>query len=171
MNALIIDAFEFSRLNEHREGEIAIADLPRLAEESAEPAGSADRTGTIRWTLQGGQDRLGHPQLTLSVSGAISLMCQRCLTPFVFDIESRSVLVLAQDEASADAIEALLADDSVEVIVGSRSFNIADLIEDEALLMIPLSPKHQVCPDQPMPKEAPDVEKVSPFAVLKNLKQ
>jgi uncharacterized protein len=165
MNAFVIDAFEFCRLKERREGEIAVADLPRLAQESV------DQFGSMRWTLQGGSNRLGHPQLTLSVSGSVRLICQRCLTPFVFDIASESVLVLANDEASADAIDALLADDAIEVIVGSRAFNIADLIEDETLLAIPVSPKHEVCPDQLMPEASKKAEKVSPFAILKDLKR
>ncbi|KIF82675.1 YceD family protein [Noviherbaspirillum autotrophicum] len=165
MNAFVIDAFEFCRLKEGREGEITVADLPRLSEESV------DKSGALRWSLKGGNDSRGHPQLTLSISGGVRLMCQRCLTPFGFDIESESVVVLARDEVSADEIEALLADESVDVIVGSRAFNFAELIEDEALLAIPLSPKHEVCPDQAMPVAPKDVGKVSPFAVLKNLKK
>jgi uncharacterized protein len=165
MNAFVIDAFEFCRLKQHRGGEIAVADLPRLAEESV------DKYGALRWSLQGSSDKLGHPQLTLSVSGAMQLVCQRCLAPFVFDIESESVLVLASDEASADAIDELLDDDAIEVIVGSRTFNIADLIEDEALLMIPSSLRHEVCPERLMPEPSKNEEKVSPFAILKDLKQ
>jgi uncharacterized protein len=166
MSAFVIDAFEFCRLKERREGETAVAELPRLAGESV------DQFGSIRWSLQGGSDRLGHPQMNLSVSGSVQLMCQRCLAPIVFDIVSESVLVLADDEPSADAIEALLDDDAIEVIVGSRTFNFADLIEDEALLALPPSPKHEVCPDKLMPDTSGDAEKkVSPFAVLKNLKR
>ncbi|HJV80529.1 YceD family protein [Noviherbaspirillum sp.] len=165
MNAFVIDAFEFCRLKERREGEVAVADLPRLAEESA------DQSGTVRWSLQGGSSPQGHPQLALSVAGAVSLMCQRCLKPFAFDIVSESVLVLAPDEASADEIENSLDDESVEVIVGSRNFDVAQLIEDDALLTIPLSPKHATCPDQLMPEMDKEAEKVSPFAVLKGLKK
>lgn len=166
MNAFVIDAFEFCRLKERREGEIAVSDLPRLAKESV------DEFGSMRWSLQGGKDSLGHPQLTLSVAGTVQLICQRCLTPFAFDIESESVLVLASDDASADAIDALLDDDAVEVIVGSRNFSILELVEDEALLAIPASPKHVVCPERLVTTgTSKDAEKVSPFAVLKNLKQ
>ena len=165
MNAFVIDAFEFCRLKECREGEIAVADLPRLAVESV------DSSGSVRWSLQGGSDRQGHPQLVLSMSGSVRLMCQRCLTPFAFAIASESVLILAHDEASADQIDALLGDESVEVIVGSRTFDILQLIEDDALLAIPLSPKHPTCPDQLMVDADKGADKVSPFAVLKNLKQ
>lgn len=161
----MIDAFEFCRLKEHREGEIAVADMPRLAGESV------DRSGVVHWSLQGGSAKKGHPQLILSVSGSVRLMCQRCLTPFEFVFASDSTLVVAPDEGGADEIEAQLDDDSGEVIVGSRDFDIAQLIEDEALLAIPLSPKHETCPDQLVPEAVRDAEKVSPFAVLKNLKQ
>lgn len=165
MSAFVIDAFEFCRLKERREGEIPVADLPRLAEESVEKAGG------VRWSLQGGSDHRGHPQLDLTVSGKLNLMCQRCLTPFEFGFDSGAKLILAQDEGSADEIDALLAEESVEVIVGSRSFDVAQLVEDEALLAIPLSPKHDMCP-APVEQKATEVGgKESPFAVLKKLKQ
>jgi uncharacterized protein len=164
MTAFVIDAFEFCRLKERREGEMAVSDLPRLADELA------DKSGVVRWVLQGGVNMHGHPQLNVSVSGVVHLMCQRCLTPFDFDIATDSILVLAPDEDSADEIDELLEDESVEVIVGSRNFDIAQVIEDDALLTIPLSPKHETCPDHVALEVAKD-EKVSPFAVLKNLKQ
>lgn len=165
MNAFVIDAFEFCRLKERREGELAVADLPRLVRESV------DGSGILRWSLQGGSDERGHPLLRLAVTGSVLLMCQRCLTPFELDIATESVLILAPDEDSADEIEASLDDESVEVIVGSRNFDIAQLVEDDALLEIPLSPKHEICPDQLVVESGKDMAKESPFAVLKKLKQ
>jgi uncharacterized protein len=165
MKSLVIDAFEFCRLKEQRTGVLAVADLPRLAEESV------DKFGSINWSLEGGSDNAGYPQLILAISGSVQLICQRCLAPFMFDISSRSALVLAEDEPTADAIDELLAEEEVEVIVGSRNFDIAQVIEDEALLAIPTAPKHPVCPSSLMPDIADNVEKVSPFAVLKSLKQ
>ncbi|MCH8618464.1 YceD family protein [Undibacterium sp. TS12] len=170
MQAFVIDAFAFSRLEEQRSGSILVADLPRLSEESA------NTTGELSWSLQGGKDKLGHAQLELSVSGSVQLMCQRCLTPFAFDIDSESILILAKNEENADEIEALLEDDEIDVVVGSKAFNIMDLIEDEALLAIPQSPKHAVCPDLPLASadttaaiEAEVGKKESPFAVLKKI--
>jgi uncharacterized protein len=164
MNAFAIDAFQFSRLKERREGELAVADFARLGEELA------DRSGTIRWALQGGADALGHPQLTMSVSATVRLMCQRCLSPFAFEVAAESVLVLAKDDAAADEIDAMLADDSIDVIVGSKAMNVLELIEDEVLLAILLSPKHAVCPDQVGQdvEAAASAKRSSPFEVLKN---
>ncbi|GIZ51054.1 YceD family protein [Noviherbaspirillum aridicola] len=166
MNDLLIDAFEFCRLKERREGGLAVADLPRLAQESV------DGEGSIRWVLQGGTGKHGHPRLELSVTADVKLICQRCLSAFTFDIDSSSVLVLAPDEKSADEIDAQLEDEDVEVIVGSHSFDVRQVIEDEALLAIPLSPRHETCTAGPAVVNAPPVpEKESPFAVLKNLKK
>ncbi|HEY8101983.1 MAG TPA: YceD family protein [Burkholderiaceae bacterium] len=161
----MIDAFEFCRLRERRSGDIPVAELPRLASETV------DKSGTIQWSLESGADTLGRPMLLLSVSGSVQLMCQRCLSPLAFNIDSIASLILAKDEASADEIDATLSeDDTFDVIVGSKNLNAADLIEDEALLVIPFSPKHEVCPDQLAQADVQGAKKVSPFDVLKNLK-
>ena len=105
------------------------------------------------------------------VSGSVALVCQRCLTPVVFAIESTSVLVLARDEDGADDVEALLEDEVAEVVVGSEVFNIVDLVEDEALLAFPQSPRHEACSGRLPLSTSNDAEGESPFAVLKNLRQ
>ncbi|MBS1169879.1 MAG: hypothetical protein H6R01_797 [Burkholderiaceae bacterium] len=166
MNAFVVDIFEFCRLGERREGRIAIADLGRLSKECA---GSS--SGMLDWALQGGIGMFGRPQLTLSVSASVQLACQRCLAPFVFDIRSESLLILARDEAEADEIEGKLEDeDEVDVIVGSETQDILQLIEDDALLALPLSPKHEVCPGKTALDEVGE-NKPSPFAALKAIKR
>ncbi|RJG01402.1 YceD family protein [Noviherbaspirillum sedimenti] len=166
MEAILIDAFEFCRLGESRTGEFAVADFPRLVAELAVPS------GVIRWTLTGGKHTLGYPQLTVTVTGAVQLMCQRCLTPYEFAIDVESVLVLAQDEVAADELEASLDDESLEVIAGSRQFGVTDLVEDEALLALPVSPRHDVCPE-PSQQASPvgGSKAPSPFGALKDWKR
>ncbi|KAF3997949.1 YceD family protein [Glaciimonas immobilis] len=164
MSAFVIDAFEFSRLKERREGAMPVTDLTRLAEELADPS------GTLSWVLIGGANHVAHPQLTLTVSGTLQIICQRCMTPFAFDVDSESTLILAKDEASADEIDALLDDDQVDVIIGSKALDIIQLVEDEALLAMPLSPKHTECPDTSALEALKRGKKESPFAMLKNLK-
>jgi uncharacterized protein len=56
------------------------------------------------------------------------------------------------------------------VIVGTRSMNLMDLIEDEALLALPQAPKHDVCPDTAL-LDTVRSEKKSPFDALKALKK
>jgi uncharacterized protein len=165
MSAFVIDSFEFCRQKERAAGEIAVSDLPRLAAELV------DQSGMMQWSAQGDIDSLGRPRLTLAVAGTVQLQCQRCLGAFPFEIASESVLVLAGDEASADELDALLADEPVEVIVGSKAMDVLAMIEDEALLALPVAPKHQACSGQTPADKMQDAKKESPFAVLKNLKK
>ena len=163
MSAFVIDAFEFCRNNGHREGVTPVAEMTRLAADCADPSGE------IAWSIQGGQTRQGYPMLTLFVSGTVQLVCQRCLTPFPYAIDSSTVLVLGKDDEEADEIEEILDDESIDVIVGSHAADIRQLLEDEALLALPQAPKHEVCPDTRL-LDSIKSEKVSPFAALKNLK-
>jgi uncharacterized protein len=163
MSAFVIDAFEFCRNNGYREGVTPVAEMTRLAVDCA------DRSGAIRWSIQGGATPEGYPAMTLSVAGTVQLVCQRCLTPFSYEVDSSTMLVLGRDDEEADQIEEILDDESVDVIVGSNCCDIRDLLEDEALLALPQSPKHAVCPDTKL-LDTLKSEKVSPFAGLKNLK-
>jgi uncharacterized protein len=163
MSAFVIDAFEFCRNGGYREGVTPVAEMTRLV------ADCADQSGEIRWAIQGGQTREGYPSMTLSVAGTVQLVCQRCLLPFGYEIDSSTMLVLGKNDEEADEIEEILDDESIDVIVGSQCCDIRDLLEDEALLALPQSPKHEVCPDTQL-LDALKTEKVSPFAGLKSLK-
>ena len=163
MSNTIVDGFAFCRLGEQREGVTPVADLARVAAEAAQPAGE------IRWSFHGGRHSRGYLQLTMVVDGEVALVCQRCLLPFSYGFDTRSLLVLASDEADADATEEALDDERIDVIVGSAALDLLQLVEDEVLLALPLSPRHPKCPDGgsvPAP-EKPD----SPFAVLQKLKK
>jgi uncharacterized protein len=162
MNAFVIDAFDFCRINGSREGTTPVAEMTRLIKDCF------DSSGMLTWRLDGSAGKIGYPQLTLSVSGTVQLTCQRCLTPFSYEIDSSTVLVLAKDDEHADEVEDIIADEAIDVIVGSRAMDIADLVEDEALLALPFSPKHDVCPDSTL-VDSITTEKKSPFAALKSL--
>jgi uncharacterized protein len=163
MSAFVIDAFEFSRSNGHRDGVMPVAQMNRLNKDCA------DQSGEIAWTVDGAVTSEGYPSMTVSVGGTVQLMCQRCLAPFAYEVDSSTMLVLGKDDEDADGIEEVLDDESIDVIVGSRECDIRQLLEDEALLALPQAPKHEVCPDTKL-LDALKTEKVSPFAALKNLK-
>ena len=158
---LIVDAFAFCRTSEQQAGKLSLSELPRLRAECVSDEGS------LEWKLAGSAHANGYPALHLSVAGTVQLVCQRCLTPYVFQIHSEATMILAPDEEVADSIDASLEDDEIEVIVASKAFDIMVLIEDEALLAIPLSPKHEVCPDKEKLDAFATAKKESPFAALK----
>ncbi|MFC4932620.1 YceD family protein [Massilia sp. GCM10023247] len=163
MSAFVIDAFEFCRTSGYREGVTPVTEMTRLA------ADCANDSGEISWSIQGGSTPQGYPTMTLSVAGPVQLVCQRCLAPFDYRIDSSTQLVLGRDDEEADQFEEVLDDDSIDVIVGSHAADIRELLEDEALLALPQAPKHEVCPDTTL-LDTLKSEKVSPFAGLKNLK-
>ena len=163
MSAFVIDAFEFCRNNGYREGVTPVAEMTRLAADCADPSGE------ITWSIQGGQTKQGYPSMTLSVEGEVNLVCQRCLGPFAYHVDSSTMLVLGKDDADADEIEEVLDDESIDVIVGSHEADLRQLLEDEALLALPQAPKHEVCPDTKL-IDSLKSDKVSPFAALKSLK-
>lgn len=167
MSACVIDVFEFCRRKERIGGELRIADLVRLVDELADDVGQA---GVLQWSLAGGVDQFGHPQLRLAINGQIKLVCQRCLGAMPFQIASESALILAKDEDEADAIDALINDEKIDVIVGNVAFDVVYLLEDEALLALPTAPKHTLCPVQVVEGASAAVTKISPFSILKNLK-
>jgi uncharacterized protein len=164
VTAHVIDAFEFCRTGGTREGETPVVEMERLARDCASP------DGTIAWKVEGGTSKQGFPQMRLAVTGTVHLTCQRCLAPFAYEIDSSTVLMLGEDDAKADEIEAVIDDETIDVIVGTRSMNVMDLIEDEALLALPQAPKHDVCPDTAQ-LDAVRSEKKSPFEALKALKK
>jgi uncharacterized protein len=85
-------------------------------------------------------------------------------------MDSSTLLMLGKDDEEADEIEEVIDDESIDVVVGSRSMNLMDLIEDEALLALPQAPKHDVCPDTAL-LDSVRSEKKSPFDALKALKK
>ncbi len=163
MNAFVIDAFEFCRISGSREGVTPVAEMTRLTKDCA------DQSGSIAWKIVGGTSKTGFPTMTMSVTGTVQLICQRCLTPYAHKIDASTLLMLGKDDDQADEIEEMLDDETIDVIVGSRTMNVADLVEDEALLALPHTPKHGACPDTSA-LDALKVAKKSPFDALKGLK-
>ena len=163
MDAFVIDAFEFSRNKLSREGVTPVAEMTRLAKDCA------DNSGSIAWKVEGSTSKQGYPQIRLSVEGTVQLVCQRCLTPYANPIKSSTLLMLGKDDEEADEIEEIIADETIDVIVGARSMNLMDLVEDEALLALPHTPKHDVCPDASLLDKVKN-ERISPFDALKGLK-
>jgi uncharacterized protein len=150
VNPQELDVFEFARSGRQAAGCVRVVQMPRMLAEV--PVDAPERDAVFTWQAEGStqaelQDdgsEAAQPYLRLAVHGAAWLECQRCLAPYeqAFDIDATYRLVLTEEEAD----EYPLDDDELEVIVGSRQFNLVELIEEELLLSVPLVPKHEVCP-------------------------
>ncbi|MGH8663903.1 MAG: YceD family protein [Burkholderiales bacterium] len=158
---VLIDGLKFASEGRRCAGELALAAMPRLQDSIFEPA------GRVHYALIGMTDRHGQPIIEVSVRGTVPLQCRRCLErlDYVLDRTSR----LAPVAPGAQLPDVAEEDPDTEAIAAAEVANVADLIEQEVLLGLPLAPVH----DGPCtPAQGPAAAKVeSPFAVLRTLKQ
>ena len=161
MSNLIFDNGDFARLNKTLHGELAIADLERVAAEVLSGE-------TIHFALAGGLDRLQRKVLDLSLQGHFELKCQRCLKPMPFELDVATRFTLFADDARLEEAEA--DDEDLEGLLFEHEFNLIHLIEDEILLSLPYAPAHDACETEVSVAPADVPKKPNPFAVLADLK-
>jgi uncharacterized protein len=132
------DAFDMAARRLELAGTANAADLQRVADQLAPVVTEeAEDGGTIAWQLAGITDPLGRPVLRVSLDGAVTLECQRCLRPFSWPVKQRTMLLLARDEKEQASLE---EDDEHEVIVAAAPLDPRVLVEDELLLTLPFAP-------------------------------
>jgi uncharacterized protein len=154
-------------------GQWPAARLLRLAEMAA-PAG-VPGADDVSWAARGEQrPRHSAPPevwLHLSAHALVGLTCQRCLAPMEQLLEIDRPLRFVASEAEAEALDAELEEDVLEL---PRFLNLIELIEDEFLLALPLVPMHERCPAPLVAPGADPAEEAAPadhpFAALKGWK-
>ena len=125
----------------------------------------ASREGGISFRLEGYRGRQGESLLQLEVSGELPLACQRCLETVPFDLEIDNLLQLVPEGAELSQDE--LEDDTRDFLPVARELDVAELVEDEILLALPVAPRHEKCG---LPGAADAGERSNPFAALAGLK-
>ena len=158
-----IDSFELARSGRRIKGEVAIARLPRLAEFVT------TAQGDLRYEIDGLIDDEGHPAADLHLNGRLRLICQRCNAALEFELNrtTRFRFVATEEELNSLPIE----DDEIDAIVGSRNMSIHEWVEDEAILSLPLVPRHDECSAPLKSEDGPSAVAVpNPFAVLLGLR-
>ena len=133
----MVDVFAHARTRGLLEGHIDLARMQRLVPLLASSAGE------IGWRLSGTIDARGRPAAALSLRGAIVVTCDRCGLKLELPIEFESRFWFAASEAELNAQPIEVGDS--EPLLGSRHFSVAQLIEDELILAVPISPRHLHC--------------------------
>ena len=126
MHPLTIDSFELARSGRQITGELAIATLPRLVELLSAP----DRI--LHYRISGLINDDGSPGARLHLTGTLQLVCQRCNEPLDFELDRAVEFRFVGSEEELNALP--IDDDEVDAVVGSRTMNVHDWIEDEAML-------------------------------------
>jgi uncharacterized protein len=161
----VFDAFKLARTGARLEGEVAVSALPRLARSLS----ATD--GTLRYAVRGCVDDRGHPGALLQLEGTLRLRCERCNGPLDFALRRETLFRFVPSEDELNALP--VTEDDVEEVVGSTAMNLHDWIEDEAILSLPLVPRHAQCA---MPRTTVKAtegagDRPNPFAILASLKK
>ena len=163
---------EFAQRGRALHGSIAVAELPRLASSLHATEAQLGEL-QVRWSLRGElREQPGgaaQPVVRLRVRAELPMTCQRCLQASTQSIDDEAVLRLVDEEPELDPEE---IESDEEAYCARHPVDVAELIEDQLILALPLVPMHASCP-QPLPGggEAPSApEKASPFAVLAGLR-
>ncbi len=149
-------------------------DTNELAEEQSD-ASQQRADGLVHWTLQGERSPHGKRFLHLDVSARPILVCQRCMQPFVYPIDSHTQLEVVTNAAALeeDSEGDDLDIDAPDRILAQASQPVLDLVEDEFILSLPYIPRHDyACVEYEVQEPAQGADKKpSPFAALAALKK
>ncbi len=162
-----IEPWRLAEQGETLEGRLKLDSLPRLA-----PL-LANANGEAAFVLTFGKDERRRLLIMLNVDADLTLECQRCLSDMVLKIESKTCLTpvrgLLEAEQLPEALDPLMIEEG-------EYLDIAQLIEDELMLGIPSSPRHEEphcnrqegVQEHDLPETEPKEE--NPFAILASLR-
>lgn len=154
------------------EGVALLSNFERLAQTQQDSGGDFTVSWVARWSQRAAADGTPATWLNLQVETTLVQICQRCLLPVDVAVQIDRDFRFVESEAVAAQ-----QDDGCEedLLVLSRAFDLAGLIEDEVLMDLPLVPRHAVCP-VPVKLSVVDANfdasgsRPNPFAALSQLK-
>jgi len=165
-----IDTFELARAGAELSGETPLAGMSRLG-----PMLS-DTEGSVAWRLKG--RRATRPEggaddcMALSIAAKLRMPCVRCTGPVPVELSVERAYRIVRSEAEAERLD--LDDGEYDVLAGERRFDVAGLVEDEAIMALPLAPRHERCElpahDALAAEPAGEAGRPGPFAALAKLK-
>lgn len=170
-HAPFIDSTDFARTGGRLAAEEPVARMPRLV------SSLHDEAGSLAWTLTGRRSPRadgGHDdELVLTLAGQVGVPCNRCLGRVEVSLAGERIFLLARDEAAAERLDD--EEEDRDVLATSRRFDVRALVEDEAIMQLPIVAAHEHCELPAGADDAPDdepaPEKPNPFAVLAALKK
>lgn len=123
----------FAEREAEMHGEIELKQLPRLRDMLHADGGS------VRVGLRFGPRHAGWLGMHMECETTLQLLCQRCLEPMNLRVATMTKLGLVESTAS----ESLLPDAYEPVSLDGERVKLAQFVEDELLITVPLVPKHE----------------------------
>lgn len=171
-----LDVAAFAERGGELSGALALVGMARLVD-SADPEAPPAPDEEVRWQARGERRRSaagGEDWLYVRAETALRLTCQRCLQAVRYEIDVDRSFRFVADEAAAATLD---AESEEDLLVHTRSLDLASLIEDELLLALPLVPRHEgqcpqplIAPPDPVAAAIAAAPPVKPFASLAGLK-
>ncbi len=158
-----LDPLRLARSEEHLQGEIELSRMTRVRDllQSDE--------GNVSFILAFDNDEAGNCRIRVEIETRLAMKCQRCLQPMQVDVVRQSVLGVVEDKT---AIANLPNDYEPVILAENENMTVINIVEDELLLAIPISPLHAPadCGASKQLEQLSTEAKVNPFAALASLK-
>jgi uncharacterized protein len=164
-----LDPKRFASKEQQVAGEVELSGMTRLAE----ACGLKSLSGQVKVALQGSVDDQGIALLSGQCQTTLPLICQRCMQPFDYKLETAFNLAPIQSEKQRQQ----LPSDYEALLLNEDELTVAELVEDELLLKAPLVCMHPLedCSVKQSSWQSGEIkqtseEKPNPFAKLSALK-
>lgn len=163
-----IAPFRLARQGQILSGKLELAKMKRLAEALSE------NEGEVGVELHFGVDEQGTCYARGHLNTRVKMICQRCMQPVTLPIDSEVALGFVSSDDQARN----LGPEYEPCMVGNDPLALAELVEDELILALPIVALHEESSCAPILEqlqheaEASDQtqDKPNPFAVLSELK-
>lgn len=158
-----IDVLAFAKAGGCLEGSIPAAVLARLRDVLSEMEGG------VTYSIRGRIEDDGTARLSIGIAGTLHLLCQRCLCGVAYSFELQRDLRFLPDATLLPEVSE--EEENVDDIVAPSKLDVLDWVEDEILLGLPISPRHEKGRCLSSGSQAEDRSAgIHPFAVLAELK-
>lgn len=163
---LVIEPAKFARNGGELSGVVALSAMARLREMLP------NDQGQVRYRIRGLVDARNRPALHLEVDAELAVACQRCLGAMRTTVASQRTVVFQSDANEFAPMDD--EDESEDIVPEVQQLDVRQLIEEELLLSLPISPRHEEgkCEGDASPaRETASEQRESPFAVLGSLRR
>ncbi|MDE2420725.1 MAG: DUF177 domain-containing protein [Gammaproteobacteria bacterium] len=170
-----IEPFKWAELGFVWQGQVELTRFPRVAAEVVPPHDHQQIALDCKLYM----DERRIAWLDATMSATLPLTCQRCLHQLDFALDTHVHLAMFTEEEYSDRLGR--EKDEVDYVIlseaqiahGAEVLDVLNLLEDEILLLLPLSPKHDDC-ELAVASVGDEIqvveEKRNPFDVLAGLK-
>lgn len=162
-----LNVLDLAQKSQTCSGMISTRTMARLQSQLADHS-----THDVSYSLRGFVDTRRRPAAQLDIQATLSLPCTHCDQALAWTVQLQRHYYFVRDEEALQRIE--VDDAEEEPLVGSARFDVAQLLEDELILSLPIAPRHEKCQTEVEAASGRDSDVETPvqrpFTVLKGLK-